>query len=89
MQSYLPPLRLTGAQVLREGEIQRRSVALDQGRIVKGPLPEVDLTGYYILPGIIDLHGDAFERHIAPAPAHPSLWPTLSPPPTGTRPQTG
>ena len=25
-----------------------------------------DLSGYMILPGIIDLHGDGFERHLAP-----------------------
>lgn len=27
---------------------------------------DVDLSGYLVLPGIIDLHGDAFERHVAP-----------------------
>lgn len=26
----------------------------------------VDLSGYLVLPGIIDLHGDGFERHLAP-----------------------
>ncbi len=66
-----PPLRLVGASVLREGQMQKRSVALQDGMIAKGPLPEVDLTGYLILPGIIDLHGDAFERHIAPRPSAP------------------
>ena len=64
-------LRLTGATVLRDGTLQNRSVALEDGRITKGPLPEVDLRGYYILPGIIDLHGDAFERHLAPRPSAP------------------
>jgi alpha-D-ribose 1-methylphosphonate 5-triphosphate diphosphatase len=64
-------LRLTGAQVLRDGEMQARSVVMQDGRIAKGPLPEVDLSGYLILPGIIDLHGDAFERHIAPRPSAP------------------
>jgi alpha-D-ribose 1-methylphosphonate 5-triphosphate diphosphatase len=64
-------LRLTGAQVLRDGALCRRSVAIEDGRISKGPLPEVDLRGYYILPGIIDLHGDAFERHMAPRPSAP------------------
>ncbi|MBD3766118.1 MAG: alpha-D-ribose 1-methylphosphonate 5-triphosphate diphosphatase [Rhodobacterales bacterium] len=64
--TLLPPLRLTGAEILRDGEMQRRSIALADGRITRGPLPEVDLTGYLVLPGIIDLHGDAFERHIAP-----------------------
>ncbi|WP_245840670.1 amidohydrolase family protein [Puniceibacterium sediminis] len=43
-----------------------RSVAIEDGRISKGPLPEVDLRGYYILPGIIDLHGAAFLRNMAP-----------------------
>ncbi len=66
-----PELRLTGATVLRDGEMQTRSVAIEQGCISKGPLPEVDLSGYLILPGIIDLHGDAFERHIAPRPTAP------------------
>lgn len=62
-------LRLTGATVLRDGAMQARSVAIQDGRISKGPLPEVDLRGYYILPGIIDLHGDAFERHLTPRPS--------------------
>ncbi|PSL17517.1 alpha-D-ribose 1-methylphosphonate 5-triphosphate diphosphatase [Shimia abyssi] len=64
-------LRLTGATVLRDGEMQARSLVLEQGRISKGPLPEVNLAGYYLLPGIIDLHGDAFERHVAPRPSAP------------------
>ncbi|WP_306111893.1 MULTISPECIES: alpha-D-ribose 1-methylphosphonate 5-triphosphate diphosphatase [unclassified Roseovarius] len=64
-------MRLTGARVLRDGELQRRSVVVRQGVIGKGPLPEVDLSGYLVLPGIIDLHGDAFERHIAPRPSAP------------------
>ncbi|CUH64788.1 Alpha-D-ribose 1-methylphosphonate 5-triphosphate diphosphatase [Thalassovita gelatinovora] len=71
MCRILPPLRLTGATVLRDGQMQDRSVVIDQGRISKGPQPAVDLSGYYILPGIIDLHGDAFERHIAPRPSAP------------------
>lgn len=71
MLNRLPPLRLTGATVLRDGEMQDRSVAIENGRITKGPHPAVDLSGYYVLPGIIDLHGDAFERHIAPRPSAP------------------
>ncbi|MDP2495412.1 alpha-D-ribose 1-methylphosphonate 5-triphosphate diphosphatase [Shimia thalassica] len=64
-------LRLTGATVLRDGEMQKRSLAIEHGRISKGPLPEVNLAGYLLMPGIIDLHGDAFERHIAPRPSAP------------------
>ncbi|MBR9650544.1 alpha-D-ribose 1-methylphosphonate 5-triphosphate diphosphatase [Thalassovita aquimarina] len=71
MSQILPPLRLTGATVLRDGQMQDRSVVIEHGRISKGPQPAIDLSGYYILPGIIDLHGDAFERHIAPRPTAP------------------
>ncbi|WP_068113041.1 alpha-D-ribose 1-methylphosphonate 5-triphosphate diphosphatase [Tropicimonas marinistellae] len=71
MHTALPPVRFTGAQILRDGALQRRSLAIADGRITKGPLPEVDMRGYLILPGIIDLHGDAFERHIAPRPRAP------------------
>ena len=71
MNLPLPPLRLTGAQILRDGALQRRSIGLSEGKIARGPLPEVDLTGYLILPGIIDLHGDGFERHILPRPSAP------------------
>ncbi|MHA7828631.1 MAG: alpha-D-ribose 1-methylphosphonate 5-triphosphate diphosphatase [Roseovarius sp.] len=71
MQMPWPDMRLTGATVLRDGKMQTRSVAIEHGRISKGPFPEVDLSGYLVLPGIIDLHGDAFERHIAPRPTAP------------------
>lgn len=52
----LPPIRLTGADVLRDGQLQCRSVAIAEGRITRGPLPEIDLSGYLVLPGLIDLH---------------------------------
>ncbi len=71
MTPFLPPLRLTGAHVLRDGEMQLRSLAFDEGRLTRGPLPEVDLSGFLILPGIIDLHGDGFEHHMAPRPTAP------------------
>jgi len=71
MPVQLPPLRLTGAITLRNGEMQQRTVAIESGHITKGSFPAVDLSGYYIMPGIIDLHGDAFERHIAPRPTAP------------------
>ncbi len=71
MAPFMPPLRLVGATILRDGELQQRSIALAEGRITRGPLPEVDLSGYLVLPGIVDLHGDAFERHVAPRPSAP------------------
>lgn len=66
MAERLPPLRLTGATVLRDGVLQDRTVAIADGRIAAGPFPAVDLAGYWILPGIVDLHGAAFERHLEP-----------------------
>jgi alpha-D-ribose 1-methylphosphonate 5-triphosphate diphosphatase len=71
MTGFLPPIRLTHAQVLRDGEMQTRSISLAEGRLVRGPLPEVNLSGYLVLPGIIDLHGDGFEHHMAPRPTAP------------------
>ena len=76
MPSPLPPLRLTGATVLRDRELQDRTVAIAEGRISAGPFPAIDLSGYFVLPGIIDLHGDAFERHSAPRPSAPFPWAT-------------
>ena len=67
----LPPLRLAGAEVLCDGTLRRTGVSVADGVFCDAPLPEADLTGYLILPGIVDLHGDAFERHIAPRPTAP------------------
>ena len=55
--------------------MQHRSVAFAAGRLTRGPLPEVDLTGFLILPGMVDIHaplrdplgsGGAAERQIDP-----------------------
>lgn len=64
----LPALRLTGAEVLRPEGLSRAPLCLAGGRIVAdaGALREVDLSGYLVLPGIVDIHGDGFERHLAP-----------------------
>ena len=62
----LPPLRLTGAQVLLPDGFAREALSIAGGRIAPGGGREIDLTGFRILPGIIDLHGDGFERHMAP-----------------------
>ncbi len=60
-------LRLTGAQVLRDTGLETDSLSIEGGRIVEaGTGREVDLTGFLILPGIVDIHGDGFEKHLAP-----------------------
>lgn len=60
-------LTLTGAQVLRPDGMGCEPLALEAGLIVAAPCGKpVDLSGYMVLPGIVDVHGDAFERHLAP-----------------------
>ena len=71
MTRFLPPLSLTGAHILRNGAMQYGAISLAEGRITGAALPDVDLSGYLILPGIIDLHGDGFEHHMAPRPSAP------------------
>ena len=82
------PLRLTGAKELKKGELQARSLAFGEGIITKAPPSEVDLSGYWILPGIVDLHGDAIERHLAPRPSAPFAKETVSPARTAISQQT-
>ncbi|SFJ35431.1 alpha-D-ribose 1-methylphosphonate 5-triphosphate diphosphatase [Celeribacter neptunius] len=69
--AVLPPLSFTGASVLSGDRFEKRPLSIEGGYLSTGRFPELDLSGYMILPGIIDLHGDAFERHIAPRPRAP------------------
>jgi alpha-D-ribose 1-methylphosphonate 5-triphosphate diphosphatase len=62
----LPALRFTGAEVLLPDGFAREPLSLAAGCIAGSGGREIDLTGYRILPGIVDLHGDGFERHLAP-----------------------
>ncbi|KAA8610328.1 phosphonate metabolism protein PhnM [Salipiger aestuarii] len=59
-------LGFEGARVMRHDGWDDGPLAMAQGRIVDGDAPRVDLSGYDILPGIVDIHGDGFERHMAP-----------------------
>lgn len=60
-------LTLTGARVLRPEGWCEGPLSLAGGLIVDAPVGrEVDLSGYDLLPGIVDVHGDGFERHMAP-----------------------
>ncbi|MFK7836235.1 MAG: alpha-D-ribose 1-methylphosphonate 5-triphosphate diphosphatase [Sulfitobacter sp.] len=59
-------LDLIGAQVLHPLGLSETPLSFAQGRIVEGAVgAKVDLSGYLVLPGIVDLHGDGFERHLA------------------------
>lgn len=80
MTAFLPPLRLVGAEVLTDDRFDCRPVGVMAGQIVEGHgLPEVDLSGFWLMPGIVDLHGDGFERQVYPRPSAPfPLGPALA-----------
>ncbi|WP_371060448.1 alpha-D-ribose 1-methylphosphonate 5-triphosphate diphosphatase [Rhodosalinus sp. 5P4] len=60
-------LTLHGAEVLWPDGAGPGPVGIAGGRIAPpGPGRQVDLSGYLVLPGIVDAHGDGFERHLAP-----------------------
>ena len=60
-------LTLTEARVLTPEGLVALPLAFAKGRLVKdAPGRRVSLPRCLILPGIVDLHGDGFERHVAP-----------------------
>ncbi len=59
-------VEFTGGQVLGGIGLEPRALAIGDGRIVERAATSVDLSGFKILPGIVDVHGDGFERHVAP-----------------------
>ena len=65
-------LTISGGQVLSpEGGFERRDLAVADGRIAaagSGGGEVLDASGLLVLPGIVDIHGDAFERQIMPRP---------------------
>lgn len=63
----MPNLDITGAEVLGPDGLHRDGLSFSDGLIVDAPVGRaVDLSGYMVLPGIVDVHGDGFERHLAP-----------------------
>jgi alpha-D-ribose 1-methylphosphonate 5-triphosphate diphosphatase len=66
-------LRITGGRaLLRSDGEQDIDVSLDDGVIAgigrNGSGKEIDARGLLVLPGIVDIHGDAFERQLQPRP---------------------
>ncbi len=68
----MPPISLTGGRaLLPEGEAAA-DLCLEDGHIAAldgfaGGL-RIDASGLLMLPGIVDIHGDAFERQLQPRP---------------------
>ncbi|MET4100604.1 alpha-D-ribose 1-methylphosphonate 5-triphosphate diphosphatase [Roseovarius sp. MBR-78] len=43
------------------------TLTIREGRFAESPAPRrVDLSGFLVLPGMVDAHGDGFEHHLAP-----------------------
>ena len=58
--------RFVGARVMTPEGWAETAVTVAEGVLSDDPAREVDLSGYDLLPGIVDAHGDGFERHMAP-----------------------
>jgi alpha-D-ribose 1-methylphosphonate 5-triphosphate diphosphatase len=66
-------LRITGGKVLLPGQgLAETDIAVTDGTIdrIGGASGgrEIDARGLLVMPGIVDLHGDAFERQLQPRP---------------------
>jgi alpha-D-ribose 1-methylphosphonate 5-triphosphate diphosphatase len=65
------PLRIAGGQVLVDGALVQGDITLRDGRVDTGAPDDartLDARGLLVLPGIVDIHGDAFERQFQPRP---------------------
>jgi alpha-D-ribose 1-methylphosphonate 5-triphosphate diphosphatase len=64
-------MQITGGTVLLGSDgLRRADLVLRDGLIAfgGGSGPRFDASGLLVLPGIVDLHGDAFERQLQPRP---------------------
>jgi alpha-D-ribose 1-methylphosphonate 5-triphosphate diphosphatase len=65
-------LRIVGGRsLLADDGLVEADIFVSDGRIgigAGGPAPELDARGLLVLPGIVDIHGDAFERQLQPRP---------------------
>ena len=59
-------LTLCGAEVLTEEGLHVTDLGISDGRLGASDGRRIDLSGYMILPGMVDIHGDGFERQLAP-----------------------
>src|ERR1700730_11512842 len=68
-------IRIDGGRALIDGRLASASVHVDSGsgtiRAIdsdEGAEQRIDASGLLVLPGIVDIHGDAFERQMMPRP---------------------
>jgi len=66
-------LRITGGRALIDGRLEEASLNVDDGMIADigadaSARATLDADGLLVLPGIVDIHGDAFERQMMPRP---------------------
>ena len=62
---------ITNGRTLSGDEMVVNDVAVSGGTIANAPQPRMrrfDVAGHLVLPGIVDVHGDGFERQIQPRP---------------------
>lgn len=61
---------ISGGRVLRDGALQPGELALRDGLVAEAAKPGMrfDATGLLVMPGIVDIHGDAHERQLQPRP---------------------
>ncbi|NDW02500.1 alpha-D-ribose 1-methylphosphonate 5-triphosphate diphosphatase [Salipiger sp. PrR002] len=60
---------ITGGEILAQGALTARPLYVANGLIRDTPTPEArtyDARGAWVLPGIVDLHGDGFEAIVQP-----------------------
>jgi alpha-D-ribose 1-methylphosphonate 5-triphosphate diphosphatase len=65
------PIHITGGRILAEAGFVDTDLLLADGRIADGSAAgaaRFDARDLLVLPGIVDLHGDAFERQMQPRP---------------------
>lgn len=67
-------MSLANARLVLAGEVVSGSLQVQDGRIVSMdqgadvPTGAVDLQGDFLLPGLVEIHTDNFERHLMPRP---------------------
>ncbi len=72
-RAALPRLRIDGGRVLVGARFEATSVDVEEAVICDvgrdgGAARNLDARGLLVLPGIVDIHGDAFERQMMPRP---------------------